>query len=311
MSPSQQNSATVQLAAKLAIHSPSAETELVTDWCQDLGYRVSLKRDDVLHPIISGNKWRKLKYSLLYAQEHNIGHIISFGGGFSNHLHALAYCCHQLNIKFTAVVRGDYRANPSPMLRDLLTWQSHIEYVNKQTYQLRNDPVYLTELQQRFPSALIIPEGGSNTLALQGVAEIVHELSQQYDYIIAPVASGGTLAGLIQASQHLPLKILGIAVLKGEGYLEALITELMTQSYPHWAVCHDYHFGGYAKSPPELLQFCRDFYQQTHIAIEPVYSGKLFYALRDLCRKQFFPAGSRILLLHTGGMQGARKNTSD
>ena len=311
MRASEQNPLSESLAAKLAIRSPSLVRPLSCEWLAPLDYQLSIKRDDEIHPIISGNKWRKLKYSLLYAQQQHTQHIISFGGGFSNHLHALAYCCKQLNIKFTAIVRGDYRANPSPMLHDLITWHCDIQYVNKQQYQLRNDPAYLTELQQRFPGALIIPEGGSNTLALQGLAEIISELNEDYDYILAPVASGGTLAGLIHASQHLPLKILGIAVLKGQDYLETLVSQLLPRSYSHWAICHDYHFGGYAKSPPELLQFCSEVYQQTHIATEPVYSGKLFYALRDLCHKRFFPAGSRILLLHTGGLQGARKNTTD
>jgi 1-aminocyclopropane-1-carboxylate deaminase len=291
------------LTAQLGIKSPSPEQKLRLDWH---GYQLSIKRDDLLHPTISGNKWRKLKYSLLHVLTHKTSHIVSFGGGFSNHLHALGYCCKQLNIRFTAIVRGDYRANPSPMLQDLNTWQSDIHYVDKLTYQQRDKPDYLSLLQQQYPNALIIPEGGSNDLASQGVAEIVSELTESYDYIVAPVASGGTLAGLIEATQHSSSKVLGIAVLKGQDYLEALVQQLLPQSYGHWSINHAHHFGGYAKSSNELRDFCQDFYQQTEVEIEPVYSGKLFYALRQLIQQGYFPANSHILVLHTGGLQGVR-----
>ncbi|WP_082768949.1 1-aminocyclopropane-1-carboxylate deaminase/D-cysteine desulfhydrase [Paraglaciecola hydrolytica] len=276
------------------------------DWPNPHHCLLNIKRDDLIHPIISGNKWRKLKYSLCHALENDCSHIVSFGGGFSNHLHALAYCCKQLNIKFTAIVRGDYRANPSPMLQDLSQWQSDIHYVDKLTYQRREKPEYLALLQKEYPDAMIIPEGGSNTLALQGVAEIVNELSGHYDYIVAPVASGATLAGLIHATHQTSCKILGIGVLKGEGYLEELVQQLLPQSYGHWSINHEYHCGGYAKSNIELRDFCRDFYQQTQVDIEPVYSGKLFFALRHLIQQAYFPVNSRILALHTGGLQGAR-----
>ncbi|WP_340679947.1 pyridoxal-phosphate dependent enzyme [Paraglaciecola sp.] len=294
------------LLKRLAIQQPSAEQAIYPSWPGLEHSSLAIKRDDLLHPIISGNKWRKLQRSLLVVVQQNIKHLISFGGGFSNHLHALGYCCHQLNIKFTAIVRGDYSVNPTPMLLDLIKWQTDIQYVNKITYQQRDEPDYLIELQIKYPNALIIPEGGSNKLALQGVGEIVSELSQNYDYIVAPVASGGTLAGLINVTRDSPSKILGIGVLKGQGYLEDLVQHLLPQSAHHWSINHNYHFGGYAKSSTELQDFCTDFYQQTQIEIEPIYSAKLFFALKDLLAKGFFPMDSKILALHTGGLQGAR-----
>lgn len=294
------------LQQTLAIKQPSPLAKININWLGLEDKVVDIKRDDLLHPIISGNKWRKLKYTLQYAIHNNIGHIISFGGGFSNHLHALGYCCQQLNIQLTVIVRGDYSSNPSPMLQDLLHWQAHIQYVDKLTYQQRTEAHYLEHLQQQYTGAYIIPEGGSNDSALKGVAEIVQELDEDYDYILAPVASGGTLAGLIQATHNTKTKILGIAVLKGQGYLEELVQELLPQTQPHWSVCHDYHFGGYAKRTEHLNQFCADFYQHTQIQIEPIYSGKLFFALCDLLAQGYFPAKSKILALHTGGLQGSR-----
>ncbi|MDP5133656.1 MAG: pyridoxal-phosphate dependent enzyme [Paraglaciecola sp.] len=295
-----------QLFATLEVKEASPQYSLDLAWPNSHNISVSIKRDDLLHPIISGNKWRKLKYSLAQILGSKTLHIVSFGGGFSNHLHALGFCCHRLNIRFTAIVRGDYSANPSPMLHDLQMWQTDIQYVNKITYQQRESPAYLTLLQQQYPNALIIPEGGSNKLALQGVAEIISELDQHYDYIIAPVASGGTLAGLIKATAHSATHILGIAALKGQGYLEEHVQALLPQTYQHWGICHDYHFGGYAKRSNELVDFCNDFYRQTRIEIEPIYSGKLMYAVKDLINRNYFNKGSRLLILHTGGLQGSR-----
>lgn len=299
------------LTEKLNITTPSPEQVVSPLWENIQSIQLSVKRDDLLHPVISGNKWRKLKHTLVKAVQDDIQHIVSFGGGFSNHLHALAYCCHQLGIQFTAIVRGDYSNNLSPMLQDLLNWHVNIQYVSRLTYKQRTEANYLYALQNTYPKALIIPEGGSQQQALQGVMDVVHELDQDYDYIVAPVASGGTLAGLINGVAEIcpSTKLLGIGVLKGPEYLEQLVTSLLPKNLPNptnWHINHDYHCGGYAKSTLELTRLCSDFYQQTNIKIEPVYSGKLFFALRSLIANQYFPSGSRILALHTGGLQGAR-----
>ena len=298
-----------QLAERLGIKTPSPLQVITPNWQGIENYQITVKRDDLIHPIISGNKWRKLKYALLESLNSGVQHILSFGGGYSNHLHALGYCCHDLNIEFTAIVRGDYSQNPSPMLRDLAKWQTKISYVDRKTYQQRTNVDYLHGLQQRYPNAVLIPEGGSWLHAIKGVAEIINELPEQLDHIIAPVASGGTLAGLISASNHNNTQITGIAALKGKDYLEQLVSDLL----PHkrnisgkWQINHQHHFGGYAKSNTELNQFCGDFYKQTLIPIEPVYSGKLFFALKQLIEQKSFAVDSKILALHTGGLQGAR-----
>jgi 1-aminocyclopropane-1-carboxylate deaminase len=300
------------LADKLAIQTPSPEQVIKPHWANLQNIQISIKRDDLLHPIISGNKWRKLKYALLEASDNKVTHIVSFGGGYSNHLHALGYCCQQLGIRLSTIIRGNYSQNLSPMLRDLLSWGTDIQYVDRVTYQQRDQPQYLKTLATKYPHALLIPEGGSQQQALKGVAEIIQELTYKYDYILAPVASGGTLAGLVdgltQSGDSVTCKVLGVAVLKGRGYLEQLVKDLLVDRdrKVDWAITHDYHFGGYAKSNNELRQFCSECQQTSQIPLEPVYSGKLFYALYQLTINGYFPIGSRVLVLHTGGLQGAR-----
>jgi 1-aminocyclopropane-1-carboxylate deaminase len=299
------------LENSLGITHNAIEQRLTLSWPGAARIELWVKRDDLIHPIISGNKWRKLKYALIQAQAQGHTKVLSFGGGFSNHLHALGYCCQALGIHLTAIVRGNYSLNPSPMLQDLARWATQIQYVDRNTYQKRTDSGYLAKLKDQYNQPLIIPEGGSQQQALTGVGEIIQELTQSYDFILAPVASGGTLAGLINGLRQHKLsgtQVVGIAVLKGQDYLETLVTGLLPKNSlsTDWQINHQYHFGGYGKKPAELAQFCDNFLFDTQIAIEPVYSGKLFFATQQLIAQEHFPRGSKILVLHTGGLQGAR-----
>lgn len=293
------------LQQQLAINSTSKIDSFDFGWSGYQVIKTDVKRDDQLHPIISGNKWRKLKYALTEIMTSNCRHIVSFGGGHSNHLHALAYCCHKLNIRFTAIVRGDYSNHLTPTLVDLKAWQSELVFVDKQTYQQRTSADYLQRLKITYPNAVIIPEGGSQTQALAGIGEILAEQPQKYDYVLAPVASGATLAGLIMAAPK-TTRVIGIAVLKGQDYLEGLVGELLPKAYDNWQILHQFHCGGYAKSNQELVTFCQHFSHRYQVPIEPVYSGKLFYAFKQLLAENYFHAHSKILLIHTGGLQGAR-----
>lgn len=297
---------------KLKVLLPSPEIPLRHQWHNPQNVSIFVKRDDQIHPIISGNKWRKLASTLNLCIANNTAHVISFGGGHSNHLHALAYCCWQLGISFTAIVRGNYTQNETATLTDLLRWQTEIRYVDKKTYQRRNDSEYLKELQSKYPDAVIIPEGGSSVRALEGIAGLVAELNQEYDVILAPVASGATLSGLINASDKLPTTLMGVAVLKGHGYLEELVEQFLPEELKqkakdcNWHIDHNFHHGGYAKSSPELHEFCEQFQARAGFQLEPVYSGKLFFALKHMIENSLFEAHQRILVIHTGGLQGAR-----
>jgi len=281
--------------------------------------KVSLfvKRDDAIHPVMSGNKWRKLSHALTSPLPKAI---VSFGGGFSNHLHALGFVCHKLGIPLNAIIRGDYSASPTPMIEDLKSWGTHINYVDRITYKKRNDSAYLQQLKQQHRDATIIPEGGSQAQALQGIEDMVDEIDIDFDFIVAPVASGATLAGIVSAlnkrnknnaadrHQLAVCKAVGVGVLKGEDYLEGLVEQFLPASLgrSNWHIDHYYHFGGYAKAPNELQTFCNDFNNTFDFDIEPVYSGKAFWAVKDMLAKGMFEDGSRIVVLHTGGLQGAR-----
>ncbi len=299
------------LETRLNIQSPSPLQPFAPEWPGAEQLQLFIKRDDLLHPVISGNKWRKLGKQL--SQRPGLPeHIVSFGGGFSNHLHALGYLCRQLGITFTAIVRGDYRHHPTPMLKDLQDWQADICYVSRLEYQQRSDPDYLQALSQRYANSLIIAEGGSNKAALAGVGRIVDELHGQtdrLDVIATPVASGATLAGLAYhcaRPRTRPTTVLGIGVLKGEGYLESLVQALLPQPCSNWHIDHAHCGRGYAKSSTELLEFCEQMQQQYGMALEPVYSGKLFLAVKKKIAAGEFVTGTRLALLHTGGLQGAR-----
>jgi len=268
---------------------------------------VSIKRDDCIHPIISGNKWRKLKFNLHYAKAQQYTGVLSFGGSFSNHIHALAYACQQQNLKSVAIIRGEKEYASNFTLTMAQKWGMELNFVDRKTYRLRENKDYIAELQLAYPDYLIVPEGGSNALALTGVGEIITELNHQceFDTLLTPVGSGGTLAGLIKAdkNQH---NLLGISVLKQDGYLKDQVNSLLGHSsnYSNWQVLPEFHRGGYAKFSKEDVQKILSFNQQTGFIFEPVYSGKMILALLDLIEQGYFPSGHRIVLLHTGGLQG-------
>ena len=269
---------------------------------------VQVKRDDQIDKVISGNKWRKLKYNLLHAKAIGAEGIITFGGCFSNHIHACALACQQQQLSAIGIIRGEQDNQNNYTLAWAKHWGMQLSFVDRKTYRLRNQESYLQQLQQQFPDYLIVPEGGSNALALTGMAEVIAELNQQgeFDTLITPVGSGGTLAGLIFAdkAQH---ELLGISVLKQDGYLEQQVNELLPEaakSYRNWQVMNQFHRGGYAKFNPHDAQRIRSFAKSVGIDFEPVYSGKMILALLDLIEAGYFPAHQRIVLLHTGGLQG-------
>lgn len=284
---------------------------------------VYCKRDDLIHPIVSGNKWRKLKSSVAHMVENKIEHVLSFGGAYSNHLHALAYICKQYDIKLSAFVRGQYQEQLTPMLNDITNWRADIHFLNKLDYKQRDNHEFCESLMAKTGAQWLIPEGGSNALSVDSMAELYDECLQQLptlSHIVLPVASGGTIAGLIKANhllftntQSQKINLQGIAVLQGENYLEQLVNNLLIQhdirDASNWQIAHDFHHGGYAKSSPELAKFISEFNQTTNDntpPIETVYSAKVFYALATMLEQNKFPPSSQIVILHTGGLQGAR-----
>ncbi|WP_205695352.1 1-aminocyclopropane-1-carboxylate deaminase/D-cysteine desulfhydrase [Corallincola luteus] len=276
--------------------------------CQRHGITLYCKRDDLIHGEISGNKWRKLKYGLLYAAERELTHLLSFGGAFSNHIAALAAAGHHFGFTTTGIIRGEPDA-ANPTLKRAAELGMKLHFVDRQTYRRRHEPEYLEQLRRQHRNTLILPEGGSHALALPGVGEILTEIDIEYDSLITAVGSGGTLAGLIAADQG-KHQLLGIPVVK-DNSLAARIERLVAEQAPHyqaapshWQLLHGYSAGGYGKVPATLQQELIELAQHCPIPLEPVYTGKAFLALMSLIKEGYFPAGHKIIFLHTGGLQG-------
>ena len=277
--------------------------------------QVQIKRDDLLHHIISGNKFRKLKYNLQHINKQGFSGALSFGGSYSNHIHAFAFACYQLGIPSVGIIRGEAEYATNYTLRWARHWGMRCYFVDRKTYKRRFDAEFLTELANQYPNYFIIPEGGSNHFAIDGVAEVITELAQQtaFDTLLTPVGSGGTLAGLICGDAHIYTKnsqahkIVGIAVLKQAEYLIEEVKELLTitgRKHNNWEILTNFHRGGYGKFSHQDVIRLLQFNQEAKLTFEPVYSGKMLLAFLDLLEQGYFKAGERVVLIHTGGLQG-------
>ena len=282
-----------------------------------LGMPLWIKRDDLLHPVVSGNKFRKLKYPLLQITQQTDPSspptLITMGGIWSNHLHAAAYAANAFAYQSIGLIRADSSMN-SATLDDCRAQGMQLQFVDRVSYRrLRDEPLYWQTQVIGQPDNFWLPEGGSDPAALHGVAEIIAELEAQQtnfpDVIVVACGTGATLAGLLAGLKGRSY-VIGIAVLKNADYLRHEITRLLQQAgYPAYQNYHlltDYHHGGYAKITPELQQFCTQFSRQSGVPIEPVYTGKVFYAIRALIKSGYFKTQTSITVLHTGGLQGAR-----
>lgn len=269
--------------------------------------KVYVKRDDLIHPVISGNKWRKLKYNIKEAR--HLGHmgITSFGGAYSNHVHALAFACYQQGLQAQLIIRGEAHYAKNYTLQCAKRWGAELVFVDRATYKQRHDKSYLAKLSATNPNYMIIPEGGTNALALKGVQEVMTELSvqQDFDTILTPVGSAGTLSGLICGANN--QNVIGVAVLKQADYLRPEIARLLESKncrYSKWQLLTEHHLGGYAKFTPNDLFRMQQFSKVTGLPIEPIYSGKMVLALLAMIEQGYFNKGHRVMLLHTGGLQG-------
>lgn len=260
-----------------------------------------VKRDDLIDPYISGNKWRKLKYLLRKAQAENQSHLVTFGGAYSNHLVATAAAAARSGLKATAFVRGEQVHNEMLMLCRLFGME--LIFTDRERYRNKTE-LFNTHFGNR-PEACFIDEGGASPEAALGCAEIITELPEHYDHIFCAAGTGTTAAGLLAGihKNKLNTTLHVIPVLKGGAFIQdaiANITPVSTQLQLHL----DYHFGGYAKTTPELISFIRSFIAQTGLLIDPVYTAKMFYAIIDLQLKGLIKPEEKILAIHTGGLLG-------
>jgi 1-aminocyclopropane-1-carboxylate deaminase/D-cysteine desulfhydrase-like pyridoxal-dependent ACC family enzyme len=281
--------------------------EIRDDRLEKKGIRLLVKREDLLHPLVSGNKMRKMKYNLLEAKKSGKSMILTFGGAYSNHIHATAAVGKLFGFSTIGIIRGEEYEKLNPTLRFAIQQGMELIYVERKQYRERNTMDFLEEIRLRFPDAYILPEGGSNVLAVKGCVEIVKGIQVDFDVIGSCCGTGGTLAGIISGLNG-EMKVLGFPVLKGGEFLNREIHDLV-HSYCHsefnnWQLIQNYHFGGYAKYSQSLLDFINRFKREHGIQLDPVYTGKLLFGLYDMVDKHEFPRGTTLMALHTGGLQG-------
>ncbi len=285
-------------------------------WLDKYSLQVYIKRDDLIDFRISGNKFRKLKYSLLRYSENKYAGAVSFGGQWSNHLHAFSCVCEKYQIPSVALIRGHRSANPGHTLKDIEAAGTDIHFVSRKDY--RDLRIYREEnklsehpLLKPWKDHMIIPEGGSSTDALLGVADIISEDQQTFDAIYTACGTGATLAGLCHGLAITPAtQLIGIAALKTgmslEHNVENLLKNFGKPYSANWKIDKNYHFGGFAKINNELIDFMNQLYQRSGLVTEPVYTAKCMYALYDHIQKGYFAPDKKIMMLHTGGLQGLR-----
>ena len=275
------------------------------------GVRLLIWRDDLLHPELPGNKARKLKHNLLQARTEGHTRLLTFGGAYSNHLRAVARAGCLYGFATAGLVRGEAHEPLNPSLAQCVADGMQLHYLDRATYRRRAEPEFLAEMQHHYGSAYLLPEGGTNALALPGVAELIGELRQHTDFdaVAVAVGTGGTLAGLALglAEANYPARAIGVAALKGADFLrgevDALLLAATGRVLANYELHTSYHFGGYAKHPPELLAFIQDFAARFGVPLEPTYTAKLLVGVLDLISQEHFAPGSTVVAVHTGGLQ--------
>ncbi len=267
-----------------------------------------LKREDEIHPIVSGNKFRKLHYNIAAAIAQGKDTLLTFGGAFSNHIAATAFAGKQQGLKTIGIIRGDELGeNLAETLRNNATLHAahaqgmQLFFVSRTQYREKNSPSFLQYIHATFGEVYLVPEGGTNSLAVLGCEEILTAKDQDFNYICCAVGTGGTIAGLINSAKE-QQEVLGFPALKGD-FLSKEITPYLKGNVC-WSLQNDYHFGGYAKYNSALIDFLNDIKTATGISLEPIYTGKMMFGILDLVAQDYFPKGSKILAIHTGGLQG-------
>lgn len=270
------------------------------------GIELYIKREDLLHPIISGNKFRKLKYNIQEAKR--LGHttLLTFGGAFSNHILAVAGAGVEFGFKTIGVIRGEElesKIQENPTLVKAQEFGMQFYFVSRTAYRDKESSSFISFLCEKFGNFYLVPEGGTNDLAIKGCEEILTSEDKSYfTHIACAVGTGGTISGLINSSSE-KQQIIGFSSLKG-AFLSEVIRNFVSKT--NWSINDNYHFGGYGKVTDELIQFLNSFYSQTVIPLDPVYTGKMVFGVLDWIEKGYFPENSKILMIHTGGLQGIK-----
>lgn len=277
------------------------EIDLSTFTNQDL--KLSILREDLIHPEISGNKFRKLKYNLLEAKKLGFNQLLTFGGAFSNHIAATAAAGKLHGFKTIGLIRGEElkdKIDTNATLCFAKNCGMELHFISREAYREKNNSLFIEDLKNKFPSTYVVPEGGTNDLAINGCKEILFDQCDEFNFIASAIGTGGTIAGLIEASkphQHL----LGFPSLKGD-FLQKEVENLTKKR--NFTIFNEYHFGGYGKVNEELINFVNYFKKTTQIQLDPIYTGKMVFGVLQLIKNHYFSDSSKILMIHTGGLQG-------
>ncbi|MFV9614801.1 MAG: 1-aminocyclopropane-1-carboxylate deaminase/D-cysteine desulfhydrase [Gammaproteobacteria bacterium] len=293
--------------------------QLQSPFLEEFKVLLYVKRDDLIHPQFGGNKWRKLKYNLYQARKNQFDTLLTFGGAWSNHIYATAAAGKHFGFKTIGIIRGEQHSPLNATLSFAQACGMQLHYITRTEYRQKNEPLFIQNLKQKFGNVYILPEGGSNALAIKGCKEIVDEiylqLDRPFDSICCASGTGATLAGLISAIKPAPRKhkpwAIGFSALKGGHFLNDEVKNFLnnkttaTDRYTdNWRIESSFHFGGYAKINDELIHFMQTFQSQYGFALDAVYTGKMFYGIFKLIQNKTFKPGTSIIALHSGGLQG-------
>ncbi|MEQ8425000.1 MAG: pyridoxal-phosphate dependent enzyme [Cyclobacteriaceae bacterium] len=278
--------------------------ELESKFASGASVRLFLKREDLNHPSVSGNKWWKLKFNLEQALKSQHKSVLTFGGAFSNHLYATSAAASDLGLNSIGIVRGEETLPLNPTLAFCAKQGMQLHYISREQYKEKDQEDFIESLREKLGDFYLIPEGGTNALAVKGCEEWAMQIRAEldFDYLCLPVGTGGTMAGMINILKD--KSIIGFSSLKGGSFLEGEIKPWLTNETPNWGIETQYHFGGYAKTNSELNEFIDEFERSYSIPLDRVYTAKMMFGLKDLIKQKKFERGSRILALHTGGLQG-------
>ena len=292
---------------------------LQSPFLEEANVLLYVKRDDLIHPQFGGNKWRKLKYNLIQAREKQFDTLLTFGGAWSNHIYATAAAGKHFGFKTIGFIRGEQHSPLNATLSFAKACGMQLHYLTRAEYRQKNEALFIQNLKQQFSNVYILPEGGSNALAIKGCKEIVKEINLQldrpFDIICCASGTGATLAGLISAIKSTPAKhkpwAIGFSALKGGHFLNDEVNYFLNNKTTptdrctdNWRIESSFHFGGYAKINDELIHFMQEFDSQYGFALDAVYTGKMFYGLFNLIQNKTFERGTTIIALHSGGLQG-------
>lgn len=284
----------------------SSANQLVAHW-ESSNISLYIKREDLIDPFVSGNKFRKLKYNISQALQRKETSLLTFGGAYSNHIAATAAAGKKYGLKTIGIIRGEELG--LDIEKTLLTNETlkfaaghgmQLHFISRDSYKTKENSEFILNLKNKFGDFYLLPEGGTNDLAVRGCEEILNQDDKEFDFICCAIGTGGTIAGIINSSNK-SQEVVGFPALKGN-WLSSEIKKYTKKS--NWNLVTNYHFGGYAKVNAELIHFINLFFEKYEIKLDPIYTGKMLFGIIEMIENSKFPQNSRILAVHTGGLQG-------